>query len=198
MEFPPRDFGKALAFLRAARDLKRADMGSVATAQYFRMLERNVNTPSLTMVDSLAETLQVHPLTLLALTYCLDEEDNSMFEALLGQVFDEVDGLRSAAGFQTVTSSNALVRIKKHLASQGARRRIVLPQALVDEAFAKEDEAIAWFRAVGMKLVPGRVRGAPTVAQIFPEGPRQATPKAEKPKSPSIQKNENPEKDRLT
>lgn len=194
MEFTPRDFGKALTFLRAARELKRADMAPVATAQHLRMLERNANAPSLTMVDNLAAALQVHPLTLLALTYCLDENDNSTFERLLGEVFSEVDDLRSAAGFKTVASSNALVRIKKHLTSQGARRRIVLPQALVDEAFADEDEAVAWFRAAGMKLVPGRIRGAPTVAQIFPEGPVQAISPAEQRPATHPQKKENLEK----
>lgn len=194
MEFTPRDFGKALTFLRAARDLKRADVESVATAQHIRMLERNANAPSLTMVDNFAAALQVHPLTLLALTYCLDGEDNSKLEVLIGQVFDEVEGLRSAVGFKTVASSNALVRIKKHLASQGARRRIVLPQALVDKAFTDDAEAIAWFHAVGLKLVPGRVRGAPTVAQIFPEGPRQATLQAETPHSLSRHNKGNTEK----
>jgi transcriptional regulator with XRE-family HTH domain len=179
MEFTPRDFGKALTFLRAARDLKRADMGSMATAQHLRMLERNANAPSLTMVDNLAAALQVHPLTLLALSYCLEEEDNSRFEEMMGQVFNEVDSLRTAAGLQPVARSNALVRIKKHLTSQSARRRIVLSQALVDEAFAEDDEAIAWFRTVGMKLVPGRLRGAPTVAQIFPDGLVQAMPPAD-------------------
>lgn len=88
----------------------------------------------------------------------------------MGEVFAEVEELRSAVGFQTVGSSQAFLRIKKHLATHSARRRITLPQALIDEAFTDEAEAIAWFQTGGMTLISGRIQGLPTMARILREG----------------------------
>ncbi|MEW8508781.1 MAG: helix-turn-helix transcriptional regulator [Candidatus Thiodiazotropha sp.] len=62
-------FGKALRRLRKARGLPQEAFGLVSSRTYLSTLERGLKSPTLEKIDSLANVLGIHPLTLLTLTY---------------------------------------------------------------------------------------------------------------------------------
>lgn len=63
-------FNHALRHVRKARGLTQEDFEHVTSRVYISALERGVKQPTLPKVDALASVLNVHPLTLLALSYC--------------------------------------------------------------------------------------------------------------------------------
>ena len=62
-------FAKALKSARKARGLTQEDFSLVSSRTYLSTLERGMKSPTLEKVEVLAKTLNIHPLTLLALTY---------------------------------------------------------------------------------------------------------------------------------
>ena len=65
---PSPDFGKALRYLRNARNLSQDDLGGMVSGRsYVGELERGLKQPTLTTAHELSLHLRVHPLTLLAL-----------------------------------------------------------------------------------------------------------------------------------
>ncbi len=62
-------FGKALKKARSLRGLSQEDFSLVSSRTYISSLERSLKSPTLQKVDVLAECLEVHPLTLLAMSY---------------------------------------------------------------------------------------------------------------------------------
>ena len=62
-------FAKALKTLRLEKDLTQEDFDEVSGRTYIGELERNVKTPTLEKIDELCQILEVHPLSLLALSY---------------------------------------------------------------------------------------------------------------------------------
>lgn len=64
------DFAQALRYARKARALTQEDFDEVSSRVYVSALERGVKQPTLAKVDVLAAKLDLHPLTLLALSYC--------------------------------------------------------------------------------------------------------------------------------
>lgn len=75
---PQADFGRALRQLRAARGLVQEDM-LLATS---RRIEQGHQIPSVRTIEVLAEQMQVHPLTLVALAYCPELDAASVSELL--------------------------------------------------------------------------------------------------------------------
>ncbi len=63
------DFGGALRYVRLTRQQSQEDLAAVSGRTYISSLERNLQSPTLTKVDTFSDALQVHPLTLLALCY---------------------------------------------------------------------------------------------------------------------------------
>jgi len=61
----------------------------VSSRTYVSALERGLKQPTLAKVDELAEVLEVHPLTLLALSYC-KRPGAADVPALLAKVAEEV------------------------------------------------------------------------------------------------------------
>lgn len=66
---PVSDFGRALRHVRTARGLPQEEFDLVSSRTYISALERGLKSPTLPKVDSLAEVLGVHPLTLIALAF---------------------------------------------------------------------------------------------------------------------------------
>lgn len=62
-------FAKALRRTRHARGLAQEVFDDVSSRTYISALERGLKHPTLPKVDALAKVLDVHPLTLLALSY---------------------------------------------------------------------------------------------------------------------------------
>ncbi len=59
----------ALKAARAARGLTQEDFGVVSSRTYLSMLERGIQSPTLAKIEQLAQTLRIHPLTLLTMAY---------------------------------------------------------------------------------------------------------------------------------
>lgn len=65
----PDRFGMALRLARKARSKTQEDFSVTSSRTYVSMLERGVRSPTLAKINELSETLEIHPLTLLALAY---------------------------------------------------------------------------------------------------------------------------------
>lgn len=80
------DFASALKKIRQARRLSQEDFSLASSRTYVSSLERGLKTPTLNKVDDLAQVLDIHPLTLLTLSYISHERDatpESLFERVL-------------------------------------------------------------------------------------------------------------------
>jgi transcriptional regulator with XRE-family HTH domain len=86
------NFSKALRKTRVARGLSQEAFSLVSSRTYVSSLERGLKSPTLLKVDALAEVLEVHPLTLLALAYVGNKHPRSA-DALLGGVLKELHAL---------------------------------------------------------------------------------------------------------
>lgn len=62
-------FGAALRTARKAKGMTQESFEGVSSRAYLSLLERGLRSPTLKMIEALAEELEVHPLTLLTLTY---------------------------------------------------------------------------------------------------------------------------------
>jgi transcriptional regulator with XRE-family HTH domain len=88
-------FARALRAVRKARGISQEQFDQVSSRTYVSALERGIKQPTLAKVTTLADVLDVHPMTLLTLTYC---RSLSMAEAakLLSRVADEIESLSAA------------------------------------------------------------------------------------------------------
>ncbi len=70
-------FGHSLKVARKARGLSQDDFSIASSRTYLSSLERGLKSPTLDKIDSLAERMGIHPLTLMTLSYlCLQNETN--------------------------------------------------------------------------------------------------------------------------
>lgn len=66
---------EALRRIRKARGLSQEAFSDVSSRTYLSSLERGLKSPTLKKLEDLCEVLAVHPLTVLALTYCQNIND---------------------------------------------------------------------------------------------------------------------------
>lgn len=74
-----------LRALRAVRGLTQEEFDSVSGRTYLSAVERGLKVPTLGKIEDLASVLQVHPATLVALSYC-----SQLTEAEFRQLWDAV------------------------------------------------------------------------------------------------------------
>lgn len=89
-------FAKALRTLRKAHGLTQEDFSMVSSRTYISTLERGLKSPTLEKIDALAEYMEVHPLTLLALTYLYVDSTKSL-ESQLDIVRAEIEEFMESA-----------------------------------------------------------------------------------------------------
>ncbi|MGB4782666.1 helix-turn-helix domain-containing protein [Candidatus Methylomirabilis sp.] len=82
-------FPEALKAARNARGLSQEAFSLASSRTYVSSLERGLGIPTLKKVDELAEVLDLHPLTLLTLSY-LGGKDRKAADALFAQVSREL------------------------------------------------------------------------------------------------------------
>lgn len=75
-------FGPALRRMRLARGLPQDAFATTTTQAHLSRLERGVREPTWGKVTELAVKLEVHPLTLFALSYLVTDEASSVDELL--------------------------------------------------------------------------------------------------------------------
>jgi transcriptional regulator with XRE-family HTH domain len=84
-------FAQALRTARKARGVSQEQFDTVSSRTYISSLERGLKQPTIAKVDSLAEVLGIHPLSLLVLSYAQATPRDT--HALLDRVRKEVDAL---------------------------------------------------------------------------------------------------------
>ena len=72
----------ALKTIRTARGLTQEDFSNVSSRTYLSTLERGLKSPTIDKLQALAEVLNVHPVTILVLTF-INAEDSSVDELLV-------------------------------------------------------------------------------------------------------------------
>jgi transcriptional regulator with XRE-family HTH domain len=83
------DFAVGLRKTRDAKGLSQEDFGLVSSRTYISSLERGLKNPTLNKVDDLANTLGVHPLSLLVMSY-LPQSSGAGPKELIDQIQAEV------------------------------------------------------------------------------------------------------------
>lgn len=89
-------FAKALRQTRKAQGLTQEDFSLVSSRTYLSLLERAQKSPTLEKINELAETLDVHPLTLLTLTY-LHEKPRQKLGKLHDIIAMEIEQIRDSS-----------------------------------------------------------------------------------------------------
>lgn len=72
------DFGRALQQLRAARGVTQEDLQFAISRRHISRIEQGHQQPSVDTIESLAESLQIHPLTLVTAAYCSIDDSAGM------------------------------------------------------------------------------------------------------------------------
>lgn len=81
-------FGEALKRIRNFQEKTQEDFSDVSSRTYMSTLERGLKSPTIEKVDAISAALEIHPLTLLAATYLVQEQlDVSI---LIAQVQEEL------------------------------------------------------------------------------------------------------------
>ena len=83
------NFADALRHVRKSRGLTQEDFDGVSSRVYVSALERGQKQPTITKVDALADVMGVHPLALLALSYCPHlsaDEVRRLCDRIVGEV----------------------------------------------------------------------------------------------------------------
>lgn len=91
------NFGGALKRLRSARGVTQEDLLTSTSRRHVGRIEQGHQTPSMRVIESLARSLEIHPLTLVAAAYC-QELDGERIAGLLRTVEEDVSKLVSAGG----------------------------------------------------------------------------------------------------
>ena len=89
---PQANFGRALQTLRAARGATQEDMLLATSRRHMSRIEQGHQMPSIRVIESLAEGLQIHPLTLMVAAYC-PEIDATSIKGLLDAVSADFEAL---------------------------------------------------------------------------------------------------------
>lgn len=67
-------FGRALKEIRQSKGISQEKLSFAASRVYVSSLERGLKSPTLSIIDKLSKELDIHPISLLVLTYCLYED----------------------------------------------------------------------------------------------------------------------------
>jgi transcriptional regulator with XRE-family HTH domain len=86
-------FAKALRYSRKAKGLTQEDFSVVSSRTYLSALERSQKSPTLDKIHALAQTIGVHVLSLLTLTYLYFDNDQEI-DPLLARIKTEVDSIQ--------------------------------------------------------------------------------------------------------
>jgi len=88
-EHPTNNFPAALKGARTSLGLAQEAFSLASSRTYVSSLERGIKSPTLSKIDTLAEVLGLHPLTLLTLAYLEDPHMESA-EPLMARVAQEL------------------------------------------------------------------------------------------------------------
>ena len=84
--------GSALQTARKARGLSQEAFSDVSSRTYLSTLERGLKSPTLKKLEDLCDVLEVHPLTLLMLSYTGNQKQA---RELAEKILDEAESIRT-------------------------------------------------------------------------------------------------------
>ncbi len=84
---------KALRKTRKSRGLTQEDFSGVSSRTYLSTLERGQKSPTLDKIDAISQTLGIHFLSLLTLTYLYSEKTGDI-DAIFARIRLEIDSIR--------------------------------------------------------------------------------------------------------
>ncbi len=87
-------FAKALKKARKSRGLTQEDFSEVSSRTYLSTLERGQKSPTLDKIDAISQTIGIHLLSLLALTYMYSEKAGDI-DSILARIKLEIDSVHS-------------------------------------------------------------------------------------------------------
>lgn len=93
-------FGHSLRVARKAKGLSQEDFSIASSRTYLSSLERGLKSPTMDKIISLAERMEIHPLTLMTLTYLCQKgetDPGKLFELVAA----EADMILTAIGSQS-------------------------------------------------------------------------------------------------
>jgi len=91
------NFGQAMKSLRSARGVTQEDLINATSRRHIGRIEQGQQIPSIRSIESLATSLQIHPLTLVAAAYCSDL-DAKCLAGLLSTVQADLSRLTTGEG----------------------------------------------------------------------------------------------------
>jgi len=86
-------FAKALKNTRKSRGLTQEDFSDVSSRTYLSMLERGKKSPTLDKIQIIAQTIGIHCLSLITLTYMYSEKEKDL-DTLLLRIKNEVESVK--------------------------------------------------------------------------------------------------------
>jgi transcriptional regulator with XRE-family HTH domain len=90
---PVNNIAHAIRFVRKSKGLSQEDFGLTSSRTYVSTLERGMKSPTLSKLDDLSKVMNVHPLTLLVLSY-VEDQNPTTINALLERVGREITSLK--------------------------------------------------------------------------------------------------------
>lgn len=87
-------FAKALKTTRKSRGLTQEDFSEVSSRTYLSMLERGKKSPTLDKLQTIAQTIGIHCLSLITLTYMYTENEKDL-DTLLLRIRNEVESVEN-------------------------------------------------------------------------------------------------------
>lgn len=87
-----QSFGQALRAARKAKKLSQEDFSGVSSRTYLSSLERGLKSPTIEKIHALSVRMEIHPLTLMTLTYLLEENETDA-TTLLDLVKNEINDI---------------------------------------------------------------------------------------------------------
>ncbi|MBA4380937.1 MAG: transcriptional regulator [Sideroxydans sp.] len=87
-------FGHSLKVARKSKRLSQEDFSIASSRTYLSSLERGLKSPTLDKINALAERMEIHPLTLLTLTYLCQQNETDPTR-LHKQITTEINSILS-------------------------------------------------------------------------------------------------------
>lgn len=89
---PPSDLPRAFRAVRVAKGLAQASFDTVSSMAHVSRIERGTSLPTLNKIEALAQVMNVHPLTVLALSYVASPGPNDV-QSLFDRIVYEIQAL---------------------------------------------------------------------------------------------------------
>jgi transcriptional regulator with XRE-family HTH domain len=78
--------------VRVAKGIAQVSFATVSSMAHVSRIERGISVPTLNKIEALAEVMDVHPMTVLALSYLASPQPKAL-QSLFERIASEIEGL---------------------------------------------------------------------------------------------------------